>query len=90
MVQFHLHSANFMYISEYYEMIMLCNQGETGVLGGAPGHPRLHGRQLPARHVPVPLHREGLTAASPPGTWQDQAGQWEEQSFGMHSPLAPS
>lgn len=90
MVQFHLHSANFMYISEYYEMIMLCNQGETGVLGGAPGHPRLHGRQLPARHVPVPLPREGLTAVSPPGTRQDQARQWEEQSSGMHSPLAPS
>lgn len=36
MVQFHLHSANFMYISEYYEMIMLCNRGEAGVLGGGP------------------------------------------------------
>lgn len=63
-----------MYISEYYEMIMLCNQGEMGVLGGAPGHPRPPGPELPARRVPVPPHRERPAAASPPGTRRDGDG----------------
>lgn len=77
MVQFHLHSANFMYISEYYEMIMLCNQGETGVLGGAPGHPRLlsHSSRLAMGRC----HRPGSDGRLP------QHQGHEEPSSGMHS-----
>ena len=39
-----------MYISEYYEMIMLCNRGKTGVLGGLPAAPRVRAASIsPAR-----------------------------------------
>lgn len=68
-------------------MITLCNRGETGVLGGAPGcPPRAHSRHLPSSRVPAPLCRAGTGQHHR----QDQArSEGEDRGSGTCSALLP-
>lgn len=84
MVQFCLHSANFMYISEYYEMIMLYNRGSKTRQASAwgQGDPRGEGGVQGGRGTLRDPHHSGARA---PGSHLSERGEEENARGGRAS-----